>query len=100
MIIDLDEISDEARRSDNMGMLLNVFNNLVKQALREKKYEQIGRFPKFFLAADRIPIPQFKLYAWPGYELTTKATVQGIFLNVESCTKFVNQTSVLELYKS
>ena len=39
MTIDLDELSDEAKKSHNMACLLNVFNNLVKRALREKKYE-------------------------------------------------------------
>jgi len=52
------------------------------------------------LAEDKIPIPQFNLYAWPGYELTTKLSTQGIFLNIESCTKFVNQVSVLQNYEA
>ena len=63
---------------------------MIKNALREKKYNQVGRFPKFFNAADQLEIKEFKLLAWPGYVITSKLCVQGIFLNIESCTKFVN----------
>jgi len=85
--VDLDELSQES--SQHVDQVLTMFNNIVKNALKQKKYEQVGRFPKFFLAEDKIEIRQFKLFAWPGYEVKTKLSTQGIFLNVESCTKFV-----------
>lgn len=33
---------------------------------------------------------------WPGYEVKTKQCTAGIFLNVDACTKFVRETTVLE----
>ena len=76
--------------------VLQIFNNIVKRALKQKKYEQVGRLPKFFLAEDKIDIPRYNLYAWPGYEISVKLSTQGIFLNVDSCTKFVNRVSVYD----
>lgn len=50
--------------------------------------------PKFFNADEKINIPEFNLVAWPGYELQNKLTTQGVFCNVESCTKFVNMETI------
>lgn len=82
-----------------MKEVLSNFNLIVKQALKQKKYEQIGKFPKFFNASEKIEIPQFKLVAWPGYDVQTKLATQGIFFNVESCTKFINMVSINTLFK-
>lgn len=89
--IDLDDLSALAAQSRAyMADVLTIFNKIVKMALKQKKYEQVGRFPKFFNASEKIDINQFKLVAWPGYEVVTKLSTQGVFFNVESCTKFVN----------
>jgi len=80
-----------------MNSILQCFNIVVKQALREKKYEQVGRLPKFFLAEDKIDIREFALNAWPGYEVTSKLATQGVFLNIDSCTKFVNMVTIMDL---
>lgn len=47
---------------------------------------------------DKIEVmpANFNLQAWPGYQVETKLTTQGIFLNIDSCTKFVNKISILE----
>jgi len=77
-----------------------MFQSLVNHSLRQKEYFQIGRFAKFFLSSDRISIKSLNLFAWPGYCLSTKLSTQGIFLNVESCTKFVNMSTILDQYHS
>jgi len=77
----------------------NIFNTILKASLRQKKYNQIGRLPKFFNALDKISIDQFRLNAWPGYEVKTVLSTQGVFMNIESCTKFVNQESVLKNFQ-
>ena len=69
--------------------------------MKHKDYQQVGRFPKFFLAKDQRPVTNIdnpKLKYWPGYELTSKATRSGIFLNIDSCTKFIMQDTILEQY--
>jgi hypothetical protein len=84
-----------------MQQVLQCFNIVVKHALKHKDYQQVGRFPKFFLANDQrsvTNIDQPKLKYWPGYELTSKATRSGIFLNIDSCTKFIMQDTILEQY--
>ena len=96
MTIDLDELTSEARLE--LPKVLLIFNNIVKKALNQNEYKQIGRFPKFFRADDKININQHQLQAWPGYELSCKLTMQGVYLNIESCTKFVNQRSILDIF--
>ena len=80
-----------------MQQILYYFNNIVKQALRQKKYNQIGRFPKFFHLDDKQRINQHRLDAWPGYECQSMLSTQGIFMNIDCCTKFINQTTIYEL---
>jgi hypothetical protein len=58
---------------------------------------QIGRFPKFYLRKDVIQVSNESLSAWPGYEVVTQNAVQGLFLNIDCCTRFVNQTSIMKI---
>jgi hypothetical protein len=39
-----------------MKYVLQIFSNIIKRAMKQKKYEQVGRLPKFFLADDKIAI--------------------------------------------
>ena len=68
--IDMDDPSMQAQ--PYIQNVLMIYNNIAKQALKQKKYEQVGRFPKFFLAEDKIEISRYNLYAWPGYEISVK----------------------------
>lgn len=43
-------------RQEIMGKVLLYFNMVVKHALRQKDYEQVGRFPKFFHARDQVRV--------------------------------------------
>ena len=56
--------------------------------------------PKFFLAQDNIDIDRFNLKAWPGYEVAAKCSIQGIFFNVDSCTKFMQKDTILTQFKN
>lgn len=47
---------------------------------------------------ENISHPRLKY--WPGYELTTKATRSGIFLNIDSCTKFLLKDTIWQQYRS
>lgn len=92
--IDLNDITPEDKKY--MADILNIFHNIVKEQLDQLDYKQIGKFPKFFNVKDKIEVEpsNFNLQAWPGYQVEVKLTTQGIYLNVESCTKFVNKISV------
>lgn len=69
--INLNDLTDDAKLY--MNSILQYFNIVIKEAMRNKKYEQIGRLPKFFLALDQIIVQEIEnLKAWPGYEITTK----------------------------
>lgn len=66
LAIDLDDLNEQSK--PHLNQILYYFNNIVKRALRQKKYNQIGRFPKFFHLDDKQKINQHRLDAWPGYE--------------------------------
>ena len=33
---------------------------------------------------------------WPGYLTTTRLVKDGIFLNVDTCSKFIQKTTILD----
>ena len=69
--IDLNDLTNDAKVY--MNSILQYFNIVIKNAMRNKKYEQIGRLPKFFLANEQIIVKELdNLKAWPGYEITSK----------------------------
>ena len=41
-------------------------------------------------------IPEYDLEMWPGYLSAARLLADGIFLNIDTCTKFINKTTVLE----
>ena len=63
---------------------------ICKKALVEENYNQIGRFPRFFNADERVKISAHRLEMWPGYCVSIKSLADGIFLNVDTMTKFVS----------
>ena len=72
---------------------------IVKKALFDQKYDQIGRLPKFYCAEDRVRIPNERLEVWPGYVMSIKCLNDGIFLNIDATNKFVSRTSIHEKIK-
>ena len=89
---------DEMRpgQAEQMPHLLNFCNQVVKLALEKKEFCQIGKLPKFFLRSEKRDIRDHGLEMWPGYEVATKSQVHGIFLNIDTATKFVQKTTILE----
>ena len=94
-------MEESAESRAHAANLLGFFNIVAKNVLREEKYEQIGRFPKFFHANDLKPVHNVepRISAWPGYEVISRQSVQGIFLSADSCTKFVRKETILDEYK-
>jgi len=41
-------------------------------------------------------IGQYNLECWPGYLTASRLLADGIFLNIDTCTKFISKTTVLE----
>ena len=74
----------------NNDKILHYILVICKKALIEEKYNQIGRFPRFFNAEDRVKINAHRLEMWPGYSISVKSLADGIFLNVDTMTKFVS----------
>lgn len=64
--------------------------NVVKKTLIEHDYKQVGRLPRFFNPKEREPIDEFEIDMWPGYSSEVKFLNDGIFLNVDTATKFIS----------
>lgn len=48
------------------------------------------------MPSEKKVIEEYYLEMWPGYETMTKNYCDGIFLNVDTATKFINKLTVLE----
>jgi len=83
-------------QKDHMPFIFQFLNNIVKSALQVQGFKQIGRMPKFFLEVDKKRIDRHNLEMWPGYVTMTRLVNDGIFLNIDTCAKFLNKTTILE----
>lgn len=75
---------------------------VMKRFLESKKYDQLGRLPKFFNTVERFRTEQVFpdiINVWRGYEMNNIKASAGIFLNVDSCTKFLLGDSILDQYR-
>lgn len=68
---------------------------VVKKALYNNSYSKIGQKDQFFNTKDKLHIPDMGLWSWAGYDATPKFCNDGLFLVVDTCTKFV-QTRTLQ----
>lgn len=96
--VNLDQKQTDETRI-HMNGVLSYFNSVMKQALRQKDFMQIGRFPKYYLPSEVRQVQGENLSAWPGFTVVTENAVQGLFLNVDCCTRFVNETSIMNVVK-
>ncbi len=79
--------------------LLTFLNIIIKAGLKCKDFKQIGRLPKFFFPKDARAVEDEPLQMWPGYETATRLLNDGIFLNVDTATKFINTRSIYDEIK-
>lgn len=71
-------------------------NVISKQIFREEDFLQIGNLPKFFLPSEKKEIRDFELEMWPGFEVSAKLLRAGLYLNIDTATKFINMKPFLE----
>ena len=69
---------------------------MVKRTLIEHDYKQVGRLPRFFNPDERVGINEHRLDMWPGYSTDIKYLNDGVFLNVDTATKFISQKTVYD----
>jgi hypothetical protein len=62
---------------------------LIKQVLRARDFKQIGKLPKYFQQDQKIDVRGHPLEVWPGYLTQSKLLSDGIFLNVDTATRFI-----------
>jgi aubergine-like protein len=79
--------------------VLNFLNITVKAVMRASEFNQIGKLPKYFRAADCVPIHQHDLEMWPGYLTQTRLCADGIFLNVDTAARFIQKQTVLDFIR-
>lgn len=79
-----------------MDKILHFVLSIVKKTLLEQDYRQVGRLPRFYEAKEKREVPNENLIVWPGYECNVKCFNDGIFLNVDTVTRFLNRNSIYE----
>lgn len=92
----MNENSQDLGKRD-LPLIMDFINKVVKHSLSEQQYKQIGRLPKYYKADEQKAIDQFGLYVWPGYTCAVKCLNDGVFLNIDTNTKFLQQQTVLDL---
>jgi hypothetical protein len=76
--------------------ILEFLNVVVKSALLARDFNQIGKLPKYFLPREGKFIRDYNIEVWPGYLSTSRLLADGYFLNVDTCTKFINSETVYD----
>ncbi len=69
---------------------------VIKQALVQFHYFQVGRLPRFFSKDEVKHINAHNLDAWWGYSVVPKFVTNGVYLNVDTSTKFIQQSNIHE----
>lgn len=85
-----------ALQGKDTAQILDFVNKVVKKSLYDQDYKQIGRLPKFFNHNEKKELNHFRLIVWPGYTCQVKFLNDGIFLNIDTSTKFLQQQTVLD----
>jgi hypothetical protein len=86
----LNEQQSDLQKHD-LPAIMDFITKVVKHSLSEQQYKQIGRLPKYYKADEQKPIDHFGLYVWPGYTCQVKCLNDGVFLNIDTNTKFLQQ---------
>ena len=55
--------------------------------------------PRVYNIIDQIEINEFDLKMWPGYNCQVKCLSDGIFLNVDIATMFIQQRTALDIIR-
>lgn len=85
----LNDQTSDLRKNKDLEKILDFVNKVVKKSLYEQDYKQIGRLPKFFNHTEKRDLNHFRLIVWPGYTCQVKCVNDGIFLNIDTSTKFL-----------
>ena len=96
-------LDDQSSIQDvNKSSILNFILLVVKKTLIDLDYKQVGRLPRFFNTKERKSITvgkDLEIDMWPGYNTDVKHLNDGVFLNVDTATKFISQINIFDEIK-
>lgn len=79
------------------SMPMNFMNTLVKNLLHSIGFVEIGRSNKFFNPDSRQSIPNSGIVMFNGFDTSLSLRESGLFLQVDSMARIVQNRSVLDL---
>jgi hypothetical protein len=89
----------EVNAGEIHSMLTQFISTIISKAFKANNMEQVGRTGKFF---DKSKAKQItcgrdgdKLNLYPGYKATSWTYNDAIYLNIDSCSRFVPQISAM-----
>lgn len=89
-------LDNNTAKSVHSQLMNTILNNLVKQALRQTKYRQIGKRPQFFDVDNETHLAEAGIRMWSGFKVTSGLTETGITMGIDSVFKFLTTKTVLE----
>jgi hypothetical protein len=69
----------------------------LKNCLRACQMKQLGRSPVYFHPDDKTVDKTLQLEVWRGYDITTRKSLEGVSLQIETVNKFIRLETVYEL---
>ncbi|CDW85355.1 piwi-like protein 1 [Stylonychia lemnae] len=91
--------SQDKEHQKYKGKILNFIQVAIKKTLYEFQFKQVGRLPRFYLHTDLQDVANYNLRVWSGYSMAVQSFNDGIFVNIDCATKFVEKSSVLDLIR-
>ncbi len=86
---------DDLRKNPNGEMMINqIFNNRVKQVLREKDMDELTR-GKYFDKKE-IDVKEVGLSIIRGFKVTLCTLKSGMFLQIDVCSRVFRSNNLLE----
>lgn len=86
---------DDLRKNPNGEMMINqIFNNRVKQVLREKDMDELTR-GKYFDKKE-IDVKEAGLSIIRGFKVTLCTLKSGMFLQIDVCSRVFRSNNLLE----
>jgi PAZ domain len=93
----LSEESSQLMTKTTSPAILDFLGKVIKRSLFDSNYTQLGRLPKFFKPEHQTKIEEYQVKMWPGYSCEVKLLNHGLFLNVDTATKFIQLQTVYDL---
>lgn len=87
------EVSTISKKGNKVTQMINI---ILKQAVRDLKYVEIGKFSKFFDISKKIELEKTDLIIYKGMQFNTLPTAKNIFLMTDYACRILRKQTALQ----